>query len=62
LGPRDSVNLKLKDRSPKKYKNDCLELTQTESYGCPFMTGSQTVDMSDYIRKDSIPCWGCNLK
>lgn len=22
----------------------------------------QPVDMSEYIRKDSIPCWGCNIK
>lgn len=21
----------------------------------------QSPDMSDYIKKDSIPCWGCNL-
>ena len=37
---------------------------------CPYASGQQAtgdpqpypIDMNDYIRKDSIPCWGCNLK
>jgi hypothetical protein len=35
---------------------------------CPYAMGQQSdirfapVDMSEYIRKDSIPCWGCTLK
>jgi hypothetical protein len=48
---------------------------QTAAQGCPYAQGqSQTqldpslqpipypIDMNDYIRKDSIPCWGCTLK
>jgi hypothetical protein len=37
--------------------------------GCPYAQGQQAtttpvapIDMSEYIRKDSIPCWGCKLK
>jgi hypothetical protein len=40
--------------------------------GCPYAMGQQVnpnaqpvpfpIDMNDYIRKDSIPCWACNLK
>lgn len=40
--------------------------------GCPYAMGQQVdanaqpvpfpIDMNDYVRKDSIPCWGCNLK
>jgi hypothetical protein len=37
--------------------------------GCPYAQGQQPtttpivpIDMSEYIRKDSIPCWGCKLK
>lgn len=40
--------------------------------GCPYAMGQQVdanaqpvpfpIDMNDYIRKDSIPCWGCSLK
>lgn len=39
------------------------------SAGCPYAMGQQgqgaepyPIDMNDYIRKDSIPCYGCNLK
>jgi len=40
------------------------------SPSCPYATGQQAtgfpqpnpIDMNDYVRKDSIPCWGCNLK
>ena len=31
-----------------------------ESTNCQRMNNSQ-FDMSEYIRKDSIPCWGCSL-
>lgn len=40
--------------------------------GCPYAQGQQVdpslppqpfpIDMNDYIRKDSIPCWACTLK
>jgi hypothetical protein len=40
--------------------------------GCPYAMGQQAdpnaqpvpfpIDMNDYVRKDSIPCWACNLK
>lgn len=36
--------------------------------GCPYAQGQvpsplpYPIDMNDYIRKDSIPCWGCKLK
>ncbi len=40
------------------------------SEACPYATGQQAtgfpqpnpIDMNDYVRKDSIPCWGCSLK
>lgn len=39
------------------------------SEGCPYAQGQVSseepvppFDMSQYIRKDKIPCWGCNLK
>jgi hypothetical protein len=48
---------------------------QNAAQGCPYAQGqAQTqfdpslqpipnpIDMNDYIRKDSIPCWGCTLK
>jgi hypothetical protein len=31
-----------------------------ESTNCQRMDNSQ-FDMSEYIRKDSIPCWGCSF-
>jgi len=34
-----------------------VSATTGESTICPTMP-----DMSQYVRKDSIPCWGCNLK
>ena len=40
-----------------------------QAAGCPYATGQQgqapepyPIDMNDYVRKDSIPCYGCNLK
>jgi hypothetical protein len=37
----------------------CTEQGQ-ESMHCQRMDNSQ-IDMSEYIRKDSIPCWGCSV-
>uniref|UniRef100_A0A6C0API5 Uncharacterized protein n=1 Tax=viral metagenome TaxID=1070528 RepID=A0A6C0API5_9ZZZZ len=39
----------LKEKKDRRSKN--MEPNQIK--GCP--------DMSEYVRKDSIPCWGCNL-
>lgn len=42
-----------------------LQQTRPTSYAAPngsFYGGNQApVNMNDYIRKDSIPCWGCSL-
>jgi hypothetical protein len=61
---------------PKKAASDSLEqgswFRNAASEGCPYAMGQQVdanaqpvpfpIDMNDYIRKDSIPCWGCTLK
>jgi hypothetical protein len=31
-----------------------------ESINCQRANNSQ-IDMSEYIRRDSIPCWGCSI-
>lgn len=59
----------------KKVSTDSLEQgkwfrTATDA-SCPYANGQQMAEssdpvppfnMNDYIRKDSIPCWACNLK
>jgi hypothetical protein len=37
----------------KEYRRDCPKNTN--------MGHTEAPDMSQYIRKDSIPCWGCNI-
>ena len=62
--------------APKKAASNSLEqgawFRNAASEGCPYAMGQQVdasiqpvpspIDMNDYIRKDSIPCWGCTLK
>lgn len=45
---------------PSEGCNDSAACSQGAQFGCSGSAGSP-VDSSDYIRKDSIPCWGCKL-
>ena len=55
------VNGKLRDSETtatiqgKEYENGCCKNSENGE-GCPAIP-----DMSKYIRKDAIPCWGCNI-
>lgn len=81
LGPKDSVNKDLAERSTEPVKpaaapkadSDALQqgswFRSAASEGCPYAQGQASTedpvppfDMSQYIRKDKIPCWGCTLK
>ena len=45
----------------KEYENSCYKGTE---YRCPKNPDGSCPpipDMSEYIRKDKIPCWGCSL-
>ena len=76
-GPKDSYNSVLSNRSIEptvpstpKTNSDCLQQGswfRTEDSLSPYAKSQQQlstnpVDMSQYIRKDSIPCYGCNIK
>lgn len=66
----------VKPKGPSKPISDSLAqgswFRNASDEGCPYAMGQQVdpnaqpvpfpVDMNDYIRKDSIPCWACNLK
>lgn len=41
--------------------NDSAACSQGAQYGCNGGGAGAPFDSSDYIRKDSIPCWGCKL-
>ena len=45
-------------RKSRKNSEDC-DGTDSTQQGTEFRSSKQ--DMSNYIRKDSIPCWGCSL-
>lgn len=81
LGPKDSVNKDIAERSTEPVKpaaapkadSDALQqgswFRSAASEGCPYAQGQASseepvppFDMSQYIRKDKIPCWGCTLK
>ena len=64
------------DRRLGSFNSDALQqgswfrgADTSASGGCPYAAGQQgqtaepyPIDMNDYIRKDSIPCYGCTLK
>jgi hypothetical protein len=72
----DRSTTPVKPEVPKKAASNSLEqgawFRNAASEGCPYAMGQQVdanaqpvpfpIDMNDYIRKDSIPCWGCTLK
>lgn len=56
-------------RQGKEYKRRCpqadAEADAEAEYRCPKNPDGScppVPDLSDYVRKDSIPCWGCSLK
>ena len=58
-------------RQGKEYKRRCpqgdaeAEAESDAEYRCPKNPDGScppVPDLSDYVRKDSIPCWGCSLK
>lgn len=69
----DRKTAPVKTETPEA-SSDALEqgkwFRNENSAACPYATGQQAtgspqpypIDMNDYVRKDSIPCWGCNLK
>ena len=66
----------LKPKAPSKPISNGLAqgswFRNASEEGCPYAMGQKVnpnaqpvpfpIDMNDYIRKDSIPCWACNLK
>ena len=66
----------MKPKAPSKPISNSLAqgswFRNASEEGCPYAMGQQVdsnaqpvpfpIDMNDYIRKDSIPCWACNLK
>jgi hypothetical protein len=53
----------------KEYKRDCAKNTGTRNSANERNMETETSadvpdvpDMSKYVRKDSIPCWGCNIE
>lgn len=78
LGPKDMQNNALATRntaavSAAAYQANSDGLVQGQDYrtdpSCPYANGQMQpkaepypIDMNDYVRKDSIPCWGCTLK
>jgi hypothetical protein len=78
LGPKDTQNIALAHRntaaiSAGGYQANSDGLVQGHDYRtdptCPYANGQNApkaqpypIDMNDYVRKDSIPCWGCNIK
>jgi hypothetical protein len=75
-GPKDSANDKISDRTTSKDSTKDTSCSDSLAQGkwfrtadnesCPYAAGQKPIpypiDMNDYIRKDSIPCWGCTLK
>ena len=60
-------NQKICERNEENKKHDDSKPTPTpcteqgkQSTNCQRMNTSQ-IDMSEYIRRDSIPCWGCSV-
>jgi hypothetical protein len=54
LGQKNKQNGDLDEESPSDYQG------KEFARDCPKNTS--VPDMSKYVRKDSIPCWGCNLE
>lgn len=54
LGQKNKQNGDLDEESPSDYQG------KEFARDCP--KKSSVPDMSKYVRKDSIPCWGCNLE
>jgi len=52
-------------RQGQDYQRRCQQDGESEEYRCPKNPDGScppVPDLSDYVRKDSIPCWGCSLK
>lgn len=78
LGPKDAQNTALASRNTAAVSAAAPQansdgLVQGQDYrtdpSCPYANGQNLpkaepypIDMNEYVRKDSIPCWGCNLK
>jgi hypothetical protein len=78
LGPKDTQNTALASRNTAAVSAAVDQansdgLVQGQDYrtdpSCPYANGQKQpkaepypIDMNDYVRKDSIPCWGCTLK
>lgn len=76
--PKDVQNAKVADRSTEPITSKTAEVNSDalqqgswfrQDQGCPYATSqapgnpiAYPIDMNDYIRKDSIPCYGCTLK
>jgi hypothetical protein len=45
----------------KEYENSCYKDTENRCPKNPDGTCPPIPDMSQYIKKDAIPCWGCSL-
>jgi hypothetical protein len=78
LGPKDAQNTALASRNTAAVSAAVDQansdgLVQGQDYRtdptCPYANGQNPpkaepypIDMNEYVRKDSIPCWGCTLK
>lgn len=74
-GYKDKTNDKLSERTTTTDSTKETTFSDSLAQGMWFRTASEEcpyaysqdpvpfpIDMSEYIRKDSIPCWGCTLK
>lgn len=76
--PKDVQSAKVADRSTEPITSKTAEVNSDalqqgswfrQDQGCPYAAGqsgaapmANPIDMNEYIRKDSIPCYGCTLK
>lgn len=49
----------------KEYESNCQKMNGEEEYRCPKNSNGScppVPDMTQYIKKDAIPCWGCSIQ
>ena len=59
LGTTDNTDSQtsLSDKSPQTTEQKIKNIQEKDCTGC-----HSKIDLSKYIEKDKIPCWGCNLE
>jgi hypothetical protein len=59
--PGDCDNSTTSMSQGQEYEDNCYKGTVSRCPKNPDGTCPPIPDMSNYIKKDSIPCWGCNI-